>query len=112
MLWQRMMTECVHMIESDTDDSIGGTVHSWSEGDSFDASIVKDRTVAARVAEKDGVTELYTITTNEPLRFHDVIKRVEDGETFRVTSNDIDSKPPKEASFSFVQVQAERWVLA
>ena len=75
------------------------------------AAIIKDRSLAARVAEKDGVTAVYTVTTDEgvALDFHEVFRRDKDGVTFRVTSDHTDSKPPRAASFSFEQVTAERW---
>lgn len=107
-----MMRDCVHMVKSEYPDTIGGFTHDWKPGGSFKAAIVKNASPNVKTAEKDEVAEAYTITTNEPLSFHDVFRRVEDGAVFRVTTNDIDSKPPDEATFTFVQVQAERWELA
>lgn len=102
------------MVKAQLPDGIGGNVHEWQEGAAFQAAIVKDNTLEARVAEKDGVTELYTVTVarNLPLEYHDVFKRRSDGAIFRVTSNITDSKTPKVASFAFGQVSAERWELA
>ena len=95
-------------------DGMGGIVHVWTEGAPFRAAIVKDTTLAARVAEKEGVTELYTVTTDKDIEldYHDVFKRVSDGAIFRVTSNVADSKTPSVASFQIGQVTAERWVLS
>lgn len=108
-----MTQPCVMMDNVTASDGMGGTVHTWKEGAEFQAAIVKDNTLNARIAEKDGVTEVYTITVakNVALDFHDVFKRVSDGMIFRVTSNIVDSKTPKVASFSFGQVTAERWKL-
>ena len=77
------------------------------------AAAVQDNTLAARVAEKQGVTEVYTVTTptGVGLEFHDVFRRDSDGATFRATSNAIDSRPPEAATFAFEQVNAERWEL-
>lgn len=107
-------TDCVMMDKTSVPDGIGGFTHTWVEGAAFQAAIVKDTTTEARIAEHEGVTELYTVTVskNTPLEFHDVFKRKEDGAVFRVTSNVTDSKTPSVATFHFGQVSAERWVLA
>ena len=114
MLIDAFMEDCVMMVKAKLPDGIGGFVHEWQEGAAFQAAIVKDNTLEARVAEKDGVTELYTVTVarNLPLEYHDVFKRRSDGAIFRATSNITDSKTPKVASFAFGQVSAERWELA
>lgn len=96
-----------------TSDGLGGIITTWNDGAEFNGVLVKDTTMAARLAEKEGVTEVYTFTVekNMPLRFHDVFKRLSDNATFRVTSNITDSKTPNVASFQFGQVTAERWDL-
>jgi hypothetical protein len=72
-----------------------------------------DTSTQARVAEQEGVSSLFTVTTpkNATLSFHDVFKRVEDGQVFRATSNGIDKQTPNVASFQVSQVTAEKWVL-
>lgn len=108
------MTDCVMMYKVPVADGIGGFVHEWHDGAPFQAAIVKDNTLDARVAEKEGVTELYTVTfdKNLPIEFHDVFKRLDDGAVFRATSNVTDSRTPSVATFQFGQVSAERWKLA
>lgn len=107
-------TKCVMMDRTSVPDGIGGFIHEWQEGASFEAAIVKDNTMEAKVAEKEGVTEVYTVTVAKslPLEYHDVFKRVSDGQIFRVTSNVTDSKTPSVATFQFGQVSAERWELS
>lgn len=114
MLIDAFMADCVMMDKVSIPDGIGGFTHEWREGAPFQAAIVKDNTLDARIAEKEGVTEVYTVTISKtlPMEFHDVFKRLEDGAIFRATSNVTDSKTPKVASFQFGQVSAERWVLA
>ena len=108
------MTACVMMDKTTTPDGIGGFTPRWTEGAAFSAAIVKDNTTEAVVAEHEGVTEVYTVTFAKtlPMAYHDVFKRVSDGQVFRVTSNVIDSRTPSVASFQFGQVKAERWVLS
>lgn len=107
------MARCTMLEKKRIPDGQGGFKTGWEDAGPFMAAVVKDNTLAARVAEKQGVTEVYTVTTPEGvgLEFHDVFRRDSDGATFRVTSNAIDSKPPAVATFSFEQVTAERWEL-
>lgn len=108
-----MKTKCTMIDKHTVPDGQGGTISAWVDGAEFDAAIVKDNSIEARVAEKQGVTEVYTVTVNKnvQLDYHDVFRREEDGAVFRVTSNIDDSKTPKVATFQFGQVTAEKWVL-
>ena len=114
MLIDAFKTECVIMNKTKTADGIGGFINVWAAGDSFMAAIIKDSTMEAKIAEKQGVTEVYTVTVDKSLglEYHDVFKRVSDGAIFRVTSNVTDSQTPKVATFQFGQVSAERWELS
>lgn len=108
-----MMTECVFMDKSHVPDGMGGYTTVWTEGAKFNAALVKDSTLAARVAEKQGVSEVYTVTVAKGmiLEYHDVIKRVDDGRVFRITSNIKDSESPSVSTLRIGQVTAERWEL-
>lgn len=108
-----MMEKCVIMNKSKTSDGEGGTVTAWVEGAEIEAAITLDSTMQARVAEKQGVTSVYTITTkrNVVLEYHDVIKRLDDGKIFRVTSDGSDKKSPNVSSLNMSQVTAEKWEL-
>lgn len=112
-LYEAMMTDCVLMEKVRQSDGLGGWTTVWTEGISFKAAVLKNSTLQARIAEKEGFTESYTITVNRstPLEFHDVVKRVSDGQTFRVTSNMKDNTSPTFSGIDFGQVTAERWVL-
>ena len=107
------MTDCVEMKKTRTPDGLGGYKNVWTPGASFRAAIVKNDSLAASVAEKQGVTEVYKVTTEVGigLDYHEVFKRKSDGATFRVTTNSVDSRPPNVATFDFEQVKAERWEL-
>lgn len=108
-----MMEDCVMLDKRTVPDGLGGFTYEWVEGATFNAAVIKDNTLAARVAEKQGVTELYTVTVDKglPLQYHDVFRRLSDGYTFRVTSNVTDSETPSVATFQIGQVTAERWEL-
>lgn len=108
-----MMERCVMLDKRTIPDGLGGFTHEWQEGATFRAAIVKNSSLEARVAEKQGVTEIYTVTVNRglTLQYHDVFRRVSDGAVFRVTSNVKDSETPNVATFQIGQVTAERWEL-
>lgn len=112
-LIDKMMTACVIMNKTKVSDGEGGTINTWTEGAEIKAAITTDSTMQARIAEKEGVTSLYTITTKKTvsLEFHDVIKRKSDGKIFRVTSNSEDKKAPDASTLNMVQVTAEKWEL-
>lgn len=107
------MTTCVILNKQIQQDGYGGYITTWSEGALFDAAIVLDTSMQARVGEKQGVTALYTITTTKALnlQFHDVFRRLEDGKIFRVKSDGDDKKTPQAAGLNMRQVTAEEWVL-
>lgn len=107
------MTTVVLMEKTRHPDGEGGFIVNWIDGVVFDAAITFDTSIESRIAEKQGVTSRYTITTNEnaKLEYHDVIRRLSDGKVFRITSDGDDVQTPKRASFQFLQVTAEEWVL-
>ena len=109
-----MMEKCVMLDKRTVSDGLGGFSTEWVEGATFNAAVVKNNTLEARIAEKEGVSELYTVTVDKGLmlQFHDVFKRLSDQQIFRVTSNIKDSETPTVASFQIGQVTAERWALA
>lgn len=105
---------CVVMNKAKVPDGEGGFTTAWQEGAEFEAAVVKDTSLEARIAEKDGLANTYTVTTPAmaALEFHDVFKRRSDGKVFRVTSNGDDKRTPPAASFEFEQVGAEEWSLS
>lgn len=104
---------CVLMEQRRISDGEGGFITSWADSGEFMAAISRDMTMVARVAEQEGLRNVYTVTTsrNLGLKFHDVFRRVSDGQIFRVTSNADDKRTPDVATFEFEQVSAEEWQL-
>ena len=102
------------MIDKTTEpDGYGGVRPVWRDGAPFQATAVLDSSMQARIAEKQGVTALYTITTRKTmnLQYHDVVRRVSDSKIFRVTSDGDDKKTPGSANLNMRQVSAEEWSL-
>lgn len=112
-LLNQAMTDVVLMDKRREPDGEGGFITDWIESVIFQAAITFDTSMESRIAEKQGVSSRYTVTTNKSakLDYHDIIKRLSDGKIFRITSDGDDKQTPKSASFQFLQVTAEEWVL-
>lgn len=108
------MEKCIFMNKKITPDGEGGYYAEWTEGAEFNAAIVFDSSMEARIGDKSGVTSLYTVSAEigVPLDYHDVFKRVSDGKVFRITSDGDDKKTPKSSTFNIHQVTAEEWAPA
>ncbi len=106
-------SECKVMVRVCSDDGEGGENTTWTEGESFTAAITHDQTIQGRVAESEGMTSTYTVTTDKgfQLGFHDVFQRQTDGKVFRVTSEASDKQTPDRATFQVCQVTAQEWSL-
>lgn len=106
-------TKFTLMEKARVSDGEGGWTTTWVPGESFEAALTLDQSLQARVAQKEGVTSVYTLTYDPktPLDFHDVFRRESDGKIFRVTSDADDKQTPSVASFRFSQVTAEEWTL-
>lgn len=112
-LFEDFMEDCTMIDKSSVPDGQGGFTYKWVDGAKFRAAITKNNTLDAKVAEKSGVTELYTITVYKgtPLQLYDIVRRDSDGTIYRVKSNIKDSETPKRASFQVGYVDAEKWRL-
>ena len=112
-LLDEFMYDCVFLNKTRTDDGYGGYRTRWEEGAQFKAAITFDTSIEARTAEVQGVTSLYTVTTqkNLTLEYHEVFKRLSDNKIFRVTSDGDDKFTPPSAGLNMRQVTAEEWVL-
>lgn len=112
-LLSEAMEKCIFQTKSIVADGYGGYITTFSDGAEFKAAITFDTSMEARTADKQGVTSLYTVTTNKALtlEYHDVFRRVRDGKLFRVTSDGDDKFTPASASLNMRQVTAEEWIL-
>lgn len=110
-LLSEAMQECVMMDRVTTPDGYGGYTSSWVDGATISAAIVFDSSMQARIADVQGVKSLYTITTrkNINLQYHDVLRRLEDGKIFRITSDGDDNRTPKSAALNMRVATAEEW---
>lgn len=102
---------CTLVEKTRVPDGEGGWTTAWADGMGFEAAIVLNSSINARIAEAEGVTGVYTVTTdrNVELDFHDAFRRDSDGQVFRVTK--VNDSTPGVATFQFNQYQAEEWSL-
>lgn len=112
-LLSEAMEDCVMLDKTTAPDGYGGRIDTWTEGAPFKAAITFDTSIQARIADKSGVSSLYTVTTAKgiTLEYHEVFRRVRDGKIFRVTSDGDDKYTPNSASLNMRQVSAEEWSL-
>lgn len=113
MLIDCMMVPCVFMEKKQTPDGSGGYRPTWEDGEQFEAAIIRDTSMEARIAEAAGTVEAYTVTVSRSvhLKYHAVIKRLSDGKTFRITSDNAGKKTPVCTALDIAQSTAEAWRL-
>lgn len=113
-LLSEAMEECVLINAIVTPDGYGGRKTEWQESDFvFNSAITFDTSIQARRGEAEGVTSLYTVTTDKSivLEYHEVFKRKRDNKIFRVTSDGDDKYTPASATLNMRQVTAEEFTL-
>ena len=110
-LLDEQMEKCIMIDKRSTPDGYGGTRSVWIDGAPFDAAIVLDTSMESRLAEKQGVTNIYTVVTQKSvnLQYHDVFRRSRDNKIFRVKSDGDDKTTPKSATLNMRVVTAEEW---
>lgn len=110
-LFDAFKVPCTRMERGRVPDGEGGWTTGWAPAGAFQAAIVLESAIPARIAEAQGVTGVYTVTTDRGLNlpFHAAFVRDSDGRSFRITkAND---PTPGMATFQFDQYQAEEWEL-
>ena len=112
-LFDCYMEDCIALTAERTPDGSGGFITAYTEGEHFKAAIVRDTSTEARIAEASGTVEMYTVTTSKAIHlpYHAIFKRVADGKTFRVTSDNAENKTPVCSALNMAQSTAEAWRL-
>lgn len=111
-LLSQAMEDAVMLEKKRIPDGEGGFITDWAEGVQFKAAITFNTSMEARTAEKQGVTGMWNILVKKETRleFHNIFKRMSDGQVFRVTSKD-DKATPKSAGLDLRLISAEEWTL-
>lgn len=108
------METSVIMDKTTVPDGYGGYKSVYVEGAEIKVAYSFDVSTQARIAEQEGVTNRYTLTTkkNINLQYHDVVKRLRDGKVFRITSDGDDNVTPNTSGLNLRQVEAEEWEIS
>ena len=106
-----IMVGCHIYNKAIVDDAYGTAQKQYSKGAAFNAAVIKNTSTEAIVAEKQGVTEIYTVVTEQgfELDYHDIFKRDSDGVFFMVTGRANDTEPPAMSTVKIVKCTAEPW---
>lgn len=112
-LLSEAMENCTMIDKTTVSDGYGGFEVKYVDGASFICATTLDTSTAARVAESQGVKNLYTVTTPRAvnLQFHDIFRRESDKKIFRVTSDGDEKKTPASAGLDMRVVSAEEYVI-
>ena len=104
---------CVLLTKTVTDDPVGGYTTSWVDGVSFSAAWEYLSAPEITVAEQQGVSRVYRIYIDKTLDldFHDVFRRTDDGQTYRVTNPGTDRMTPAMSRLNRRAVEVEKWDL-
>lgn len=107
------MVNSIIMDKQSMPDGRGGIITRYVEGAEIMVAYSFDTSVEARIGEKSGAENRYTLTTRKSvnLQYHDVVKRSYDGKIFRITSDGDDNYTPMSSSLNMRQVEAEEWEL-
>lgn len=94
-------------------DGMGGFNIIYEEGAEFKGAIIGNISTEARLAEKQGVTSIFTLTIpkSTPILYNDIIKKKDTSEYFRITSDPNDIRTPDNAQLDTKQATAEKWDL-
>jgi len=92
-------------------DGYGSVKTVYTEGAEILGAMPYDDSTQVQIAQAMGVKSTYTITVRKSIELdlHTILKRKEDGKTFRITSGSKDHQTPKSAALDMRQYKAEEW---
>ena len=104
---------CVLLVKTRTDDPVGGYKTDWVDGVTFDAAWEFEGAPEITVAEQQGVSRTYRIYVNKTLDldFHEVFRRTDNGQIYRVTNPGTDRKTPSFSTLNKRLIEVEKWQL-
>lgn len=106
-------TECVLLTKTRVDDPVGGYNIVWTDGAHFSAAWEYNSATEMQVAEQQGVSRIYKIFVDETLDldFHEVFRRTDNGQIFRVTNPGTDRFTPGFSPLHRRVIEVEKWQL-
>lgn len=102
--------KCIILEKERVSDGEGGYITTWKDGAEFENYMAIDTSMEARIAEKQGVTSVYSalVGISVPINYGDYFRDVEYNTVYRVTSNPNEKQAPKSSSFNLKYFTAER----
>lgn len=93
-------------------DGEGGQITVWTPGLRFMAAVTLDDTTEMLIAQAQGVKGAYSVTTRKSTRlpYHTVFRRVSDGKTYRIVTED-EFAPPVTSTLDIRATRAEEYVI-
>lgn len=105
--------ECVLLTKTIQDDPVGGYKIDWADSGTFMAAWEFQDAPEITVAEQEGVARTYRIYVDKTLNldFHDVFRRKDNSQVYRVTIPGTDRKTPSFSRLHKRLVEVEKWEL-
>lgn len=105
--------KCILMERMRISDGESGYITTWTEGVEFNNYQGLDTSMEARIAEKEGVTSVYSALVDKalPIEYGDYFKDLESGKTYRVTSEPDEKQAPKISTMNLKYFTAEKKAL-
>lgn len=112
-LMDQFAVECVILTMNRMDDPVGGYITVWVEGAHFSAAWEFQSAPEMTVAEQQGVSRVYRIYVPKQLDlgYHEVFRRADNGQTYRVTNPGTDRHTPATSRLNRRLIEVERWDL-
>lgn len=112
-LMDEYTVRCVLLVKTRQDDPVGGYQTVWTDGAQFDAAWEYESAPEITVAEQQGVARTYRIYVDKTLDldFHEVFRRTDNGQIYRVTNPGTDRKTPSFSTLNKRLIEVEKWQL-
>lgn len=112
-LMDQYTVECVTLTKARRDDPVGGYDIDWTEGAHFSAAWEYQSAPEITVAEQQGVSRVYRIYVPKELEldYHEVFRRADDGQTYRVTNPGTDRHTPATSRLNRRLIEVEKYDL-
>ena len=105
--------KCRILTKTISEDPVGGYKTEWKPGTCFSAAWEYESAPEITVAEQQGVSRTYRIYVDKTLSldFHDVFRRKDNGQIYRVTNPGTDRKTPSFSLLNKRLIEVEKWEL-
>lgn len=112
-LMDEYAVECVLLTKTRTADPVGGYITVWTDGIHFNAAWEYQSAPEITVAEQQGVSRTYNIYVDKALEldYHEVFRRVDNGQIYRVTNPGTDRMTPRFSRLNRRLIEVEKWEL-